>query len=136
MSNLTYLAYSHSYSPYNIPVSFWYAKLLTEPPPVNPPPRESPSEVAPEPDAPAWILDDLRMLATWPRLRVATLPEPVVGGRDPDPTGVSDRLGTKGLSVYSSFVERESFRCRVCGLQSNDMALALLHQRHRRHFQQ
>lgn len=142
MSNQTPFAGSHSYAAYDIP-SFQYVQLLTERPLANPqhqcdypPPTASSSEVAPESDATSRILDDLRMLATWPRLRVATLPEPVVGGHDFDPTGVSDRLGTKGLSVYSSFVERESFRCRVCGRGSKDMALALLHQRHRRHFQQ
>jgi len=75
------------------------------------------------------------MLATWPRLRIATLPDPIVGGHDHDPTGVSERLGMKGLSVYSAFVEPESLRCHVCGDQSKDMALALLHQRLLRHFQ-
>ena len=75
------------------------------------------------------------MLATWSRLRNAGLPEPIVGGLDVDPTGVADRLGVKGLSVYTAFIEMESFQCRVCGVQSSGMALALLHQRHQRHFQ-
>jgi hypothetical protein len=139
MPNPTPLAYSHSDTPNDIPPSFRYA----ERPQVNPlhqyafpPPRVPPVEVAPRSDATAQILTELRILATWPRLRVTTLPEPVVGGHDFDPTGISDRLGIKGLSVYSAFVERESFQCRVCGIRSKGMSLALLHQRHRRHFQQ
>ena len=76
------------------------------------------------------------MLATWPRLRNAGMPDPIVGGLELDPTGVSDRLGIKGLSVYTAFIEGEFFRCRVCGERANGMSLALLHQRHRRHFQQ
>ena len=99
-------------------------------------PRVSPAEVAPNSDGTAQILEDLRILANWPRLRDASLPDPVVGGRDNfDPTGVADRLGIKGLSVYSAFIEWESYRCYVCGERSNGMAQALLHQRHRRHFQ-
>jgi len=70
------------------------------------------------------------MMAIWPRLRMATRPDPIVGEHDQDRTGVSEKLGMKGLSVYSAFVERESLRCSVCGIQSKDVALALLHQRH------
>lgn len=143
MSNLAPLACSHSDAPHDIPLSFQYAQSLAERPIGNPPhqydhppPRVSPAEVAPNSDGTAQLLEDLRILATWPRLRVATLPDPVVGGHDFDPTGVADRLGMKGLSVYSAFVERESYRCHVCGVQSKGMSLALLHQRNRRHFQQ
>ena len=95
-----------------------------------------PPMVTPDSETTAQILADLRVLAAWPRLRTATLPDPVVGGVDFDPAGIADRLGVKGLSVYTAFIERESHRCRVCGAQSSDMALALLHQRHQRHFQQ
>lgn len=76
------------------------------------------------------------MLAAWPRLRNAALPDPVVGGLESDPAGVADRLGVKGLSVYTSFIEMDSLRCRVCGDQSTETGLALLHQRHERHFQE
>lgn len=75
------------------------------------------------------------MLATWLRLRDSTLPDPIVGGLENDPTGVTDRLGVKGLSAYTAFIDRESFQCRVCGVRSNGMGVALLHQRFRRHFQ-
>jgi len=126
-----------------IPVSLQFGQLLAGLRTGNPlhqydhpPPWVSPGQVAPELDAKTQILNDLRTLATWPRLRIATLPDPIVGGLDPDPTGVSDRLGVKGMSVYTSFVERETFQCRVCGVRSSGTALALLHQRHRRHFQQ
>jgi len=102
----------------------------------HPPPRVSPAQVAPELDANTQILSDLRTLATWLRLHVATLQDPIVGGLDFDPTGVSERLGVKGLSVYTSFIELETLRCRVCGVRSSRIALALLHQRDRRHFQQ
>ena len=115
------------------PLSLWYARFLAERPELNTSPS-SPSLVK-ESDDTAQILEDLRMLATWPRLRNATLPDPVVGGIDHDPTGVANRLGVKGLSVYTAFIERESLRCRVCGVPSSGMALALLHQRHQRHFQ-
>ena len=100
-------------------------------------PASSPSsaKVTPESETTAEILEDLRVLATWPRLRDVTLPEPVVGGLDLDPSGTLDRLGVKGLSVYTAFIERESHRCRVCGVPSSEMALALQHQRHERHFQ-
>jgi hypothetical protein len=126
----------------NFPTSIHYAQFLFERAKINPPRqydhpplRVSPAEVAPDSDPETQILKDLRKLATWWRLRIATLPDPIVGGHDPDPTEVSDKLGVKGLSVYTAFVEPESLRCRVCGVQSSEMALALLHQRHRRHFQ-
>lgn len=147
MSNPTPLGCPHSDdqhpgAPHDINVSLRYAQLLSERPNSNllhqcdQTPRLSSAKVAPQPDGTAQLLEDLRKLATWPRLRVATLPDPVVGGHDVDPTGVSDRLGMKGLSVYSAFVDRESYRCHVCGVRSEGMSLALLHQRHRRHFQQ
>lgn len=143
MSNQTPLTCSHSNAPHDIGVSLHYARLLAKRPkgdPLyqfdHPPSRVSTAEVASTSDGTAQLLEDLRMLATWPRLRDATLPDPVVGGHDFDPTGVADRLGTKGLSVYSAFVERESYRCYVCGKRSKGMALALLHQRRYRHFQQ
>ena len=133
----------HSGAPHDIPISLRYAQSLAERPNGdslhqcdNPPPRVSSDRVAPQPDGAAQLLEDLRKLASWPRLRIATLPDPVVGGHDFDPTGVSERLGMKGLSVYSAFVDRESYRCHVCGVRSQEMSLALLHQRHRRHFQQ
>ena len=90
----------------------------------------------PESDHPDQILEDLRTLATWPRLLDATLPDPIVGELEYDPAGHADRLGVKGLSVYTAFIEVDSLKCRVCGVQSNGMADAILHQRHRRHFQQ
>ena len=77
------------------------------------------------------------MLAAWLRLLDdASSPEPVVGGLVHDPTGVADKLGVNGLSVYTAFIERESFQCRVCDFQSSGVSLALLHQRIRRHFQE
>ena len=39
------------------------------------------------------------------RLRDAGLPDPIVGGHNFDPTGIADRLGVKGLSVYTAFIE-------------------------------
>ena len=81
------------------------------------------------------ILEDLRTLAAWPRLRDPTLPDPIVGDLESDPAGIADRLGVKGLSVYTAFIEMDSLQCRACGHQSGETALAILHQRHRRHFQ-
>ncbi len=133
---------THSSAPHDINDSLRYAQLLSERPNGNPPhqsdhppPMVSSAEVAPQSDGTAQLLGDLRKLATWSRLRVASLPDPVVGGNDFDPTGVANRLGMKGLSVYSAFVDRESYRCHVCGIRSEGMSLALLHQRHWRHFQ-
>jgi hypothetical protein len=94
------------------------------------------AEVTREPDNTDRILEDLRALATWPRLRDATLPDPIVGGLESDPAGIADLLGARGSSVYTAFIEMDSLRCRACGHQSSEMTLAILHQRHRRHFQQ
>ena len=98
------------------------------------PPAEA--EAIPESDTTAETLEDLHKLAAWPRLRNATLPDPLVGAVESDPAGAADQLGVKGLSVYTSFIEMESLQCRVCGDQSTQLGLAVLHQRHQRHFQQ
>jgi len=39
---------------------------------------------------------------------MTTLPDPIVGGHYNDPTGVSERLGMKGLSVYTAFFQRDA----------------------------
>ena len=69
------------------------------------------------------------------QLRGLTVPDPIVGAVESDPAGVADGLGVKGMSVYSSFFELETLQCRVCGDQTSETGLALLHQRHQRHFQ-
>jgi len=96
----------------------------------------APAELAPESNATAEILRYLPILATWLRLRDPTLPDDIVGQLDSDPWGIADQFGVKGLSVYTVFIDLESFRCRVCCHQSTDEDLAVFHQRQRRHFQQ
>jgi hypothetical protein len=122
-----------------LPISFLHAQFLAEhqysqPPLSTGPP---PAGVAPS-NVTAQIPEDLRTLASWPRLRNATLPDPIVGGIESDPAGIADRHGVKGMPVYTAFIDPDADlpRCRVCGDQSSDMALATLHQRHERHFQQ
>jgi len=126
-----------------LPISFCHARFLAgqlkantlpqtdHPPSISP----SPAEVTHESNTTAQNLEDLRRLAAWPRLRDATLPDSITGGLESDPGGIADQLGVKGLSVYTAFVDMESLRCHVCGEQSSELALALLHQRHQRHFQ-
>jgi len=87
------------------------------------------------PDAQAQTLAALRELAKWLRLHSLHLPGPIVGGHAVDPAGLIDRLGIKGLSVYSAFIDMEYLRCRVCGHHSESISLAMLHQRHQRHYQ-
>ena len=94
------------------------------------PPIGPSSEVTLDPDTAA-----LRKLATSLRLRSNTLPELTVDGLESDPAGVADRLGMNGLSVYTAFIEKDSLRCRVCGDQSSQLTLAILHQRVYHHFQ-
>lgn len=128
-----------------LPISFYHARFLAERISPNPLPlpqnghplSTSPvsAEVTPEPDAAARILEEVRALAIWLRLHQPTLQNLVVGGLESDPGGIADRLGVKGLSVYTAFIDMELLRCRVCGHQSNGIALAVLHQLHRRHFQ-
>ena len=80
----------------------------------------------------------LRELAKWTRLRNARLPnlEPIVGGLEVDPAGHVDELGVKGLSAYSAFIDTEDgHRCRVCGQVSHTIDIAIVHQRHMRHYQ-
>jgi hypothetical protein len=57
--------------------------------------------------------------ATWSRLLDpdarrpdATLPDPIVDGYDHDPTEIADKLGVKGMSVYTAFIA-------VCGETSH-----------------
>ena len=89
------------------------------------------------PEEQAQRLEALRELAKWSRLRNALHPnsEPTVGGFEVDPAGVADRLGVKGLSVYSAFLDIDGLRCRICGQGSPTIDAAMLHQRHMRHYQ-
>ena len=87
-----------------------------------------------KPDEQAQTQAALNELAKWPRLRNALLPEPVVGGLEADPAGTIDRLGAKGLSGYTAFIDMEDLRCRICGQVSDTIEIAILHQRHVRHF--
>ena len=104
---------------------------IYDPRPVGRPPPEA----ALKPETENQILEDLRELAAWLRPRGGVLPDPIVGGLEFDPTGVTDRLGVKGMSVYTAFIDFDSLRCRICGAQSSAIELALLHQRTQRHFQ-
>jgi len=84
---------------------------------------------------PDQTLASLYELAKWPRLRNTIIPEPAVGGLEVDPAGIVDRLGIKGMSVYTAFIDRETLRCRVCGQGSDTMDVAVHHERHARHYQ-
>jgi hypothetical protein len=95
----------------------------------------SSTEVTPKPNGTGEVLEDLYILAAWPRLRDATLPDPTVGDLESDPAEIASWYGVKGMSVYTAFIDRDSLRCRVCGDQSYDMTRAILHQRLQRHFQ-
>jgi hypothetical protein len=127
----------------SLPNSLYHARFLAEQlkpntvPQHDHSPSTSPSsaEITQDSDATAQDLENLRILAAWPRLHNASLPDAITGGIESDPGGIADQLGVKGLSVYTAFVEMESLRCHVCGERSSELALALLHQRHQRHFQ-
>ena len=80
-------------------------------------------------------LDELRMLAQWLCLRDQALPPPTVGDVEPDPSGVADRYGVRGMSVFTAFVNMENLSCRVCSFRAKTVPQAVLHQQQRRHFQ-
>ena len=129
----------------SLPISLHHARLFADHLKPNPLPEyyHPPSTclsstditVAQESNTTTQVLEDLHTLAAWLRLRDPTLPDPIVGDLETDPAGIADRLGVKGLSVYTAFIEMESLRCRVCGHQSKETACAIRHQRRRRHFQ-
>ena len=81
------------------------------------------------------IQEDLRSFARWPRLRDPTLPPPIVGRIETDPSGVADRYGVKGKSAFTAFVNMDNLRCWVCAFGAKTLQLALLHQERARHFQ-
>ena len=80
-------------------------------------------------------LDELRTLARWLCLRDQALPPPTVGGVEPDPSGVAERYGVRGMSVLTAFVDMENLSCRVCSFKAKTASTAVLHQQQRRHFQ-
>jgi hypothetical protein len=78
--------------------------------------------------------NDLRALAQWPRLHAPALLSPIVGGIEADPSGIADRYGVKGQSVFTAFVDKDDLSCRVCAFRANTLQLAIFHQRQARHF--
>ena len=79
--------------------------------------------------------DELRTLARWLCLRDEALPPPTVGDVEPDPSGIADRYGVRGMSVLTAFVNMENLSCRVCSFKAKTVSHAVLHQQQKRHFQ-
>jgi hypothetical protein len=121
--------------------SFQYAGQVAELlnpayPPLAPqlPPVAGPSSAGAAEEAKEQLQNDLRALAQWPPLHDPTLPPPLVGETESDPSGVADRYGVKGQPVLTAFVNQDDFSCKVCSFKADTLQLALLHQGQVRHF--
>lgn len=120
-----------------MPASFEYARQAAEHltlPVSQCPCGASSTPVEPVKQVEGPTQDELRKLSLWSRLRDQTLPPPTVGGIESDSSGVADRYGVKGMSVFTTFVNTEDLSCRVCSFKARTFQLALQHQEETLHF--